>query len=188
MKKTAIVLAVGTALAAAAAQAETTLYGSARVSLDYKEAEARSGIGWTYLAAINLVETRMGRIEGISTAGAVGPMQFLPTTWAECCEGDPTDPADAIAGAARYLDIRGGPEDMARAIWGYNNSDHYVAAVIAYATVMAEDEQSYHGYHGWEIYFRSTEGLIRIPRSYEEPEPVPAGEWLARHPETLVTG
>lgn len=154
----------------------------------YKDGEARWDIDWPYLAAINLVETRMGRIEGISTAGAIGPMQFLPTTWAECCEGDPTDPADAIPGAARYLGIRGGPEHMAKAIWGYNNSDHYVAAVTAYATVMAEDERAYHGYHGWEIYFRSTAGLIRIPQGYEELEPVPATEWLARHPETLVSG
>ncbi len=33
---------------------------------------------WYYLAAINLIETRMGRIDGLSTAGAQGPMQFLP--------------------------------------------------------------------------------------------------------------
>jgi hypothetical protein len=154
----------------------------------YKQGESEWGIPWPYLAAINLIETRMGRIEGVSSAGAVGPMQFLPTTWAECCDGDPTDPADAIPGAARYLDIRGGPDDMAKAVWGYNNSDHYVAAVTAYATVMAEDERAYHGYHGWEIYFRSTEGLIRIPQGYQESEPVPATEWLARHPDTLVTG
>jgi hypothetical protein len=153
----------------------------------YKAAEAEHGIEWEFLAAINLIETRMGRIEGISTAGAVGPMQFLPTTWAECCEGDPTDPADAIPGAARYLVIRGGPDNMERAIWGYNNSDYYVEAVTSYAEVMMADERAYYGYHAWEIYFRTTEGLIRIPVGYEQLEPISALEWLADNPETLFS-
>ena len=45
-----------------------------------REAESASGVGWTYLAAINLIETGFGRIAGVSTAGAQGPMQFLPST------------------------------------------------------------------------------------------------------------
>ncbi len=151
----------------------------------YKQAEADYGIEWEFLAAINLIETRMGRIEGISTAGAIGPMQFLPTTWAECCDGDPSVPADAIPGAAKYLTIRGGPENMNRAIFGYNNSDYYVDAVTAYATVMMEDERAYYGYHAWEIYFLSTEGLIRIPVGYEQLEPIAAAAWLLDNPETL---
>ncbi len=154
----------------------------------YRDGEAQWDIDWQYLAAINLIETRMGRIEGISTAGALGPMQFLPTTWAECCEGDPTDPADAIPGAARYLTIRGGPEDMERAIWGYNNSDRYVAAVTAYAEVLRDDEAAYRGYHAWEIYFRSTEGLIHLPVGYEELAPVPAADWLAANPDRRIDG
>ena len=56
-----------------------------------------------YGLAINLAETRMGRIVGVSSAGAVGPMQFLPATWESCCVGDPTDAHDAILGAATYL-------------------------------------------------------------------------------------
>ncbi len=151
----------------------------------YKQAEADTGIQWEFLAAINLIETRMGRIQGVSTAGALGPMQFLPTTWAECCDGDPTVPADAIAGAAKYLTIRGGPENMNRAIFGYNNSDYYVEAVTAYANVMMENERAYYGYHAWEIYFLSTEGLIRIPVGYEQLEPIAATTWLAENPETL---
>ncbi|MGH1489105.1 MAG: transglycosylase SLT domain-containing protein [Acidimicrobiales bacterium] len=153
----------------------------------YKQAEADTGIQWEFLAAINLIETRMGRIQGISTAGAVGPMQFLPTTWAECCEGDPAVPADAIAGAAKYLTDRGGPENMNRAIFGYNNSQYYVDAVTAYANVMMEDERAYYGYHAWEIYFLSTEGLIRIPVGYEQLEPIAAATWLAENPESLFT-
>ncbi|MEM9562247.1 MAG: lytic transglycosylase domain-containing protein [Actinomycetota bacterium] len=154
----------------------------------YRDGEAQWGIEWSYLAAINLIETRMGRIEGISSAGAVGPMQFLPTTWAECCDGDATDPADAIPGAARYLTIRGGPEDMERAIWGYNNSDDYVAAVSAYAAVLRSDQRAYRGYHAWQIFFRTTDGLIHLPVGYEESEPVPVGVWLAENPDALVAG
>ncbi len=99
------------------------------ISVCNQAAEDATGIEWEYLAAINLVETRMGRINGVSTAGAVGPMQFLPSTWAECCEGDPTIAADAIMGAGQYLLDRGGPLDMDRAILGYNNSKNYVTAV-----------------------------------------------------------
>jgi hypothetical protein len=154
----------------------------------YKEAERTTGIDWEYVAAINLVETRMGRIRGISTAGAIGPMQFLPTTWAECCQGDPTDPRDAIIGAATYLTHRGGPENMSKAIWGYNNSDYYVNAVTAYAEVMRQDERAYFGYHGWGVYFLTTEGVIFIEEGYEQPTEIPVTDWLARRPETLVTG
>ena len=154
----------------------------------YKQAEQEWGIQWEFLAGINLIETRMGRIQGVSTAGAIGPMQFLPTTWAECCEGDPTLPRDAISGAAKYLTIRGGPEDMDRAIWGYNNSDYYVNAVTAYANVLMADEQAYHGYHAWQIYFLSTEGLLRIPVGYEQLEPIPAADWLAQNPDALFSG
>ncbi len=153
----------------------------------YKEAEAETGIAWPYVAAINLVETRMGRIQGVSTAGAVGPMQFLPSTWAECCDGDPTDPRDAILGAATYLTRRGGPDDMARAIWGYNNSDYYVNAVTAYVRVMMADERAYHGYHAWQIYFLTSDGVIYLAEGYDQPEEVPATEWLSDNPGTLVS-
>ncbi|MCU1346361.1 MAG: hypothetical protein JWL70_2627 [Acidimicrobiia bacterium] len=79
----------------------------------YHAAESATGVPWAYLAAINLMETRLGRIVGVSSAGAVGPMQFLPTTWAACCQGDVNDPHDAMMGAAHYLVMRGAPDDMA---------------------------------------------------------------------------
>ncbi|MCU0274460.1 MAG: lytic transglycosylase domain-containing protein [Acidimicrobiales bacterium] len=78
----------------------------------YREAEAASGILWPYLAAINLVETAMGRIRGLSIAGAQGPMQFMPATWDAYGEGDVNEPRDAILAAGRYLDARGGPGDL----------------------------------------------------------------------------
>src|SRR6476619_6322101 len=49
---------------------------------DYRESESASGVDWTYLAAINLIETGFSRVAGVSTAGAQGPMQFLPSTFA----------------------------------------------------------------------------------------------------------
>ncbi len=152
----------------------------------YQEAEVETGVPWAYLAAINLIETRMGRIEGLSTAGATGPMQFLPSTWAECCEGDPTDDRDAIVGAATYLAIRGAPADMEAAVRGYNTSSNYVAAVQAYVTVLEDDPAAYLGYHAWEVYFLSSAGLIRLPTGYDEPEPVDAATWLDQNPEAAT--
>jgi len=152
----------------------------------YESAEAETGVPWEYLAAINLVETRMGRIEGLSTAGATGPMQFLPSTWAECCEGDPTVDEDAILGAAVYLTIRGAPSDMAGALRGYNNSARYVNAVTAYANVLEADPDAYAGYHAWDVYFLSAAGLVRMPVGYNEAEPVDAAEWIAANPDALI--
>ena len=86
----------------------------------YAEAQRLTGVHWTYLAAINLVETRMGRIRGASPAGARGPMQFLPATWASYgAGGDINNPRDAILAAARLLRANGAPEDMAAALYRY---------------------------------------------------------------------
>lgn len=152
----------------------------------YEAAETATGVPWEYLAAINLVETRMGRIEGLSTAGATGPMQFLPSTWAECCEGDPTVDEDAILGAAVYLTIRGAPADMAGSLRGYNNSARYVNAVTAYAKVLEADPAAYNGYHAWDVYFLSAAGLVRMPVGYNETEPVDAAAWIAANPDALI--
>ena len=97
----------------------------------YRKAEAATGIEWEVLAAVNLVETGMGRIDGISVANAQGPMQFLPTTWAEAGigEGNIRDPHDAIQAAARYLVRRGGLRDIRQGLWGYNNSDYYLSLI-----------------------------------------------------------
>jgi hypothetical protein len=121
----------------------------------YKAAgEAAGGVGWEYLAAIHLVETRMGRIKGDSTAGAQGPMQFIPSTWAAYGRGgDITSNRDAIYAAARFLRAAGAPSDMARALRAYNNSARYVRAVTAYAKEMEADERAYLGYHAWQVYY-----------------------------------
>lgn len=117
---------------------------------------AAGGVGWEYLAAIHLVETRMGRIKGNSTAGAQGPMQFIPTTWDIYGRGgDITSNRDAIHAAARYLKATGAPADMARALRAYNNSARYVRAVTAYAKQIEADERAYLGYHAWQVYYGS---------------------------------
>lgn len=124
----------------------------------YKTAADEFGIDWTYLAAIHLSETRMGRIEGDSTAGARGPMQFLPSTWEAYGQGDITDPHDAIRAAAFYLADHGAPQDMDGALWAYNHSDRYVEAVKAHARIMQRDERAYHAFHGWQVYYRLESG------------------------------
>ena len=129
----------------------------------YREAEAEFGVPWSYLAAIHLVETRMGRIRGTSTAGAQGPMQFIPATWARYGEGDINSDRDSIRAAARYLHANGAPGNMANALFRYNQSQRYVRAVTAYAEVMRADPDAYRGYYQWQVYYLTTRGDILLP-------------------------
>ncbi|MDX1659860.1 MAG: transglycosylase SLT domain-containing protein [Nitriliruptorales bacterium] len=136
----------------------------------YKEAAAEFGIDWTYLAAIHLVESRMGRIRGDSVAGAQGPMQFLPSTWdAYGRGGDINDYGDAISAAAYYLADHGAPADMDSAIYAYNHSDHYVQAIQDHAAVMRADERAYHAYYHWRVYYRLASGDVVLPEGWESP-------------------
>lgn len=132
----------------------------------YAAASDEFGVDWTILAAIHLVETRMGRIRGVSTAGAKGPMQFLPSTWSAYGEGDIEDPRDAIRAAARYLVAHGAPKDMRGALWAYNHSNLYVDAVLAYAGVMRADERAYLGYYHWRVYYRTVNGDVILDEGY----------------------
>ena len=150
----------------------------------YKTAEASTGIPWEVLAAVNLVETGMGRIDGVSVANAQGPMQFLPTTWAEAGigEGDIRDPHDAIQAAARYLVRRGGLRDIRQGLWGYNNSDYYGRAVLLYASLMEEDPRAFIGLYHWEIHFNSSVGDLWLPVGYSQNQPIAVNTYLQRHP------
>ena len=149
----------------------------------YQSASAQTGIDWQILAGINLVETGMGRIDGLSSAGAQGPMQFLPTTWEEVSQGgDVTDPEDAIHGAARYLVRRGGLDDIAAGLWGYNNSDNYGRAVLAYAEMLRLDEDALRGFYNWEIYIGSAEGTLWLPVGYSSTEVGSAQAYLSENP------
>jgi membrane-bound lytic murein transglycosylase B len=139
----------------------------------YAEAQRRTGVHWTYLAAIHLVETRMGRIRGTSTAGAQGPMQFLPSTWEQYgAGGDINDPRDAILGAARLLQANGAPEDMAPALYRYNPSDRYVRAITEHARTMQRAPYSYRGYWHWRVLYRHVRGVYVLPEGYPGVRPV----------------
>ncbi len=155
----------------------------------YEAAEADTGIAWQYLAAINLVETRMGRIVGDSSAGARGPMQFLPSTWEIYGKGgNIDDDRDAIAAAARFLADHGGPGDMEAAVHAYNHSDAYVSAVTSYARVMTTDPWTVAAFHGWRVYVSTTEGTLWIPSGYSSDQPVPVAEFLRLRPSLLTGG
>jgi hypothetical protein len=134
----------------------------------YQEAEAKFGVPWQYLAAVHLVETRMGRIRGTSTAGAQGPMQFLPATWkAYGMGGDINDPHDAIFGAANYLKANGGAAGrMDNALFRYNNSNHYVKAVTLYAQQIQADPIAYRAYHQWQVYYITPRGDLWLEEGY----------------------
>ncbi|NTY62749.1 lytic transglycosylase domain-containing protein [Mycolicibacterium sphagni] len=150
----------------------------------YHAAEAASGVGWNYLAAINLIETRLGSIVGLSTAGADGPMQFLPSTFAGYGEGgDIRSPHDSIMAAGRYLAANGFTTDPDHAIYRYNHADAYVAAVKDYAAVLAADPASFAGFYRWDVYCVTIDGDVVLPIGYVADAPIPVGEYLASHPQ-----
>ena len=110
------------------------------VPLAKKAAATCPGLPSSVLVAIGHVESSLGLQTWTSSAGAMGPMQFLPSTWAAYgVDGDgdgSTDimnPVDAVHGAARLLCANGGgdPDRLASALWNYNHSDDYVRHVMA---------------------------------------------------------
>jgi len=118
----------------------------------YKASAANYGFGpdWYILAAVGKVESNHGQAMGSSSAGAMGPMQFMPTTWETTGvdgNGDGVanvmDPEDAIPAAANYLEDSGAPQDWYRALYSYNHADWYVKKVLAVAEAyrrLANDE------------------------------------------------
>jgi membrane-bound lytic murein transglycosylase B len=126
---------------------------------DYQRAQARFGTRWQVLAAVNLVESAFGRVVNHSSAGAQGPMQFLPATWrAYGLGGDIHSPHDAILGAANYLHQSGAPADDRHALYAYNPSRLYVDAVLSYAHEMIRDPLAYLTYYCWEASLPATLG------------------------------
>ena len=103
------------------------------------------GIPWQVLGAINKVESNFGQNLGPSSAGAVGWMQFMPSTWARWgidANGDgvadPNNPTDAIFSAARYLAGCGGQFDITRAVYCYNHASWYVNEVMGLASLYGQ--------------------------------------------------
>ncbi len=150
----------------------------------YHAAEAESGVGWNYLAAINLIETRFGSIAGVSTAGAQGPMQFLPSTFAGYGQGgDINSPHDSIMAAGRYLAASGFANDRDHAIFTYNHAREYVQAVDQYAALIATDPAAFAAYYRWDVYYFTTAGDVLLPIGYVASSPIPVGDYLATHPQ-----
>jgi transglycosylase-like protein with SLT domain/peptidase M23-like protein len=103
----------------------------------YQSCGTEYGIPWQVLASINKIETAFGTNLNVSSAGAEGWMQFIPSTWAAYGvdanndgKKDPYNPVDAICAAARYLRAAGGDKDIRQAIFAYNHADWYVDEVL----------------------------------------------------------
>jgi murein DD-endopeptidase MepM/ murein hydrolase activator NlpD len=108
----------------------------------WRRAGAAYGIPWQVLASINKIESNFGRNMGPSSAGAIGWMQFMPSTWLRWGTdatgdgiADPWDPEDAIFSASRYLAAAGGRLDLERAVFAYNHADWYVKDVLDLAAM-----------------------------------------------------
>jgi hypothetical protein len=119
----------------------------------YKESAAQycPSMSWTVLAAIGEIESGNGANVGPSSAGALGPMQFMPATWAawgidgfgQTGPPDIMNPLDAVPSAARMLcaDGAGNAATLRQAIFDYNHANWYVDEVLALASEYAQ------GYH-----------------------------------------
>src|SRR3954447_1069967 len=109
----------------------------------YQAAGIEYGIRWEILAGINEIETDYGRNLNVSSAGALGWMQFMPSTWKQYGvdanhdgKKDPFNPVDAIFAAGRYLKAAGADTDVRRAIFAYNHADWYVDSVLMRARLI----------------------------------------------------
>jgi membrane-bound lytic murein transglycosylase B len=109
----------------------------------YQAAGIEYGVRWEILAAINEIETDYGRNLNVSTAGALGWMQFMPGTWKQYGvdanhdgRKDPYNPVDAIFAAARYLKAANAETDVRRAVFAYNHANWYVDSVLLRASLI----------------------------------------------------
>jgi membrane-bound lytic murein transglycosylase B len=115
------------------------------------------------LAAVNYVESAFDKLRNASTAGAQGPMQFLPSTWRRYgLGGNVRRPRDAILGAANYLHASGAPASYRRALFHYNPSWAYVDAVLRYAREIESDTRAYYAFYSRQVFVRTPRGLVRL--------------------------
>ena len=112
------------------------------IGLYQAAAETCEGLDWTILAAIHKVETGFGTGKATSSAGAQGPMQFMPPTFDSYgVDGDGdgradiNDVDDAVFSAANLLCANGAgdPARLSTVIWNYNHSQRYVNEVLTLA-------------------------------------------------------
>ena len=115
----------------------------------WQKAGAAYGVPWNVLGAINKIESNFGRNMGPSSAGAIGWMQFMPSTWLRWgtdADGngsaDPWNPVDAVYSAARYLAASGAATDIRQAVFSYNHAWWYVNDVIQLAQLYGSSDAS----------------------------------------------
>jgi soluble lytic murein transglycosylase-like protein len=134
-----------------------------RLRRHYLEGRRRFHVGWEVLAAVNYVESAFNKLRNSSTAGAQGPMQFIPATWrAYGLGGNVHDPHDAILGAANYLHANGAPRSYRRALYHYNPSWLYVDAVLRYARRIRADPRAFYVLYSRQVFVRTPHGLVRL--------------------------
>jgi murein DD-endopeptidase MepM/ murein hydrolase activator NlpD len=119
----------------------------------WRQAGEAYGVPWQVLGAINKIESNFGSNMGPSSAGALGWMQFIPSSWLRWgMDGDgngladPWDPEDAVFSAARYLAAAGAQDDLSRAIFAYNHADWYVEDVLELAELLGGDGSALRGF------------------------------------------
>ena len=147
----------------ASATARVATAHAAPIPADFRRlyigaAKTCHGLSWTVLAAIGQIESGHGRNASTSYAGAQGPMQFMPATFAAYAvdgdgdgDRDIMDPADSIFTAAHYLCANGaghGAEGLHNAIWHYNHAEWYVALVLKIAGELADQQTATATTHG----------------------------------------
>ena len=111
----------------------------------YQAAGIEYGVRWEVLAAINEIETDYGRNLNVSSAGAVGWMQFIPSTWRTLRHRrQPRRAQGPLQPGRRDLRRRPLPkaagglrEDVRRAMFAYNHADWYVDSVLLRARLIA---------------------------------------------------
>jgi hypothetical protein len=129
----------------------------------YRAGQRRFGVAWNVLAAVNFVESAFNKLRNSSTAGAQGPMQFIPSTWRVYgLGGNIHDPHDAIRGAANYLHANGAPHNYPRALYRYNPSRFYVDAVLRYAHLIRSDPRAFYVLYSRQVFVRTPHGLVRL--------------------------
>jgi cell wall-associated NlpC family hydrolase len=147
----------GVAPPTGAAQADGPAVPASWELLEVGAAATCPGLPWSVLAAIGRVESDSGRSEepgvasGANAAGAMGPMQFEPATFARygtvgpggVAPPSPYDPVDAVYSAAKLLCADGGgdPSELTAAIADYNHSVVYVEEVVVLAQALDADPE-----------------------------------------------